>query len=799
MLKNYFKIAYRFLLRRIIFSLINICGLTIGITAAVFIMLWVQNELTFDSYHPGANRIYRIAFRDSADHNSPGYMEWTPLLLADASKREIPGIEKTAKLFIASWAVPIIDIKGEVFSENKYAFVDGNWFNMFHYEFLNGDANSFKQKPHSVILTSSKAKVYFGKKEALGQNIMIDSIYYEVQAVVKDPPPNSSFQFDMLLPISAYLEKPGQREQEEAWSRPDYMTFVQLHNNNDSAGIAKKLDEILRRNTDNGKISTRLLPLTSIHFETTFPFSPFPHVSKKPVYIFSSLAILLLLVASINYVNLTTSRANIRAKEVSIRKIVGARRMQLFGQFIAESLLINFLALLGTLTLVHVCLPLFNSLTEEQFVLPFWSASLWQILLGTLFASFLMNSIYPAILLSSFNPLHVFRGMTIPKMKDISFRKTLVIVQFTISIGLIAGTMVIIKQLNFIWQTDANYNRAQIFYFSLPLKSYLQYSDNKRKSLMNTIRQELLMQSSIEEVSIASNPGINIQRSFTGADWVGRNKDFNPVLASLNADESFQKLFNLYLLEGRWFNPGNQEDKKNYILNETAEKEFNIKRPVIGQWFTLRGDTGRIIGVVKDFHYTSLYNKIGPLVILIHAETSFTFIVKTNPGKISEALLGAKHTWNTILPEYPFNYTFMDEAFDNLYLSEKKTSKLVLIFSGIAIFISILGLFALSTFTAEQRTKEIGIRKVLGATVSNITFLLSRNFIKLVSISILIATPISWLAMNKWLQGFAYRINIGWGIFVEVGGGTLLIALITISFQAIKAAIANPVRSLRSE
>ncbi len=790
MLQTYFKAAWRSLFKNKTTALINITGLSVGMTAAILILLWVHNEINFDNYHPDAGRIYRLT--TSLKENNWTW-ESTPLLLANAAKKSVPEIEKVTRLYVNNW--PVFKINGNLTYEKDCAYVDDDWFNIFRYHFMEGSAASFGKDMFSVILTSSEAKKYFGNHDAMGAIISIDTIDYQVKGIVADAPANSSFQYHAFIPMAALLTDPQIRQNDENWNNFNYITFVRLKPGSNLAATSKKLTKILPDNDKEGT-AISLVSLQDMHFENDLQSSSFPSGNRTTVYVFTILAFLLLLVACINYVNLTTAKASLRAKEVSVRKIVGAKRAHLFYQFITESLLISFLSLITTLVLIQFCLPAFNSVTGKNFSLSLTSAGMWQVIGITLLAAAVLNSIYPALLLSSFKPLQVSRGFTVLKIKDSYFRKGLVILQFTISIMLIAGTIVIYRQMQFVQKTNPGYNRSQVLSFPLPPNT----DWNKKDLLIRTIKQELLTQSSIQGVTVANQSIINIGSVSTGsADWDGHDTTFNPKIRQLSTDADFQKTMQLQMSEGRWFEQGNGTDKNNVVLNEAAVTELNIHKPVIGQRFTFKGRKGQIIGVVKNFNYQSLHNKTGPLIAFNDPLWYSFFMVRTTPGSALRAVQAVQNTWKKLIPGSPLEYKFLDDTFDELYKEDRQTSFLIFVFAIIAVMISSLGLFGLATFTAEQRIKEIGIRKVLGATVANITTLLSKDFVKLVCISILIASPIAFWAMNKWIQNFAYRIDISWWMFAAAGLIAIVIALLTVSFQAIKAAIANPVKSLRTE
>ncbi|MCW3118719.1 MAG: hypothetical protein JWM28_2801 [Chitinophagaceae bacterium] len=802
MILIYFKTAWRNLKNHKSASLLNITGLSLGMAAAVLIMLWVQNELNFDNYHSDADRIYLVTVKQKMDTRKFG---GTPLVLAEAAKQQIPEIETTCRLVIANNATtPVLGINNNLYKEKDLAFVDKEWFSVFHYDFIAGSAEGFSQKPTGIILTESLARKYYIKNNGVGQIVHIDSNIYQVQAIVKDNPANSSFQFNIFLPIEAYLKNdpitPG------SWSSFKDQTFIKTKTNANAKTVEKKITNILQqqdfiRQMFKDTLKAGLTTLPDMHFDDSIDGSfGLQSGDKKVVLIFSILGFLLLAIACINYVNLTTAKASQRSKEVSIKKIMGAGRKSLFVQFMAESLLTGTVALVLTLFIVWLSLPWFNSFTEKNFVLSLSSVEVGKIMAGTLIVTVLFTGIYPALLLSSFKPLNVLKGVNILKVKNTSLRKILVTSQFTIAIALIICTLVILKQLFFIQANNEGYNRSQIFSISLP-PTWPKYHNKADKSgFLKILKNELSGETAIENITVSNDAIQNLKMSWGGGiDWNGRLKTEDRLFTPLSVDADFTKIFKLELKEGRWFQENNLDDRHNYILNETAISELGLKKPYIGQFFAVFGDTGRIIGIAKDFHFRDFHQKIGVSVLLNNPELKGTFFIQATASRMKQALARAEMTWKKFFPQEPFEYNFMDEEFEQMYKSDMKTSKLVGIFSGIAIFISCLGLFGLVSFVAEQKTKEIGIRKVLGATVANITTLLSKDFIKLVIIAFIMASPIAWWAMNKWLEAFAYRINISWWIFVSAGAAAIFIALLTVSSQAVKAAMANPAKSLRSE
>lgn len=790
------KLTLRNLAKNKVTNGINIIGLSVSMAAAILIIIWVQNELSFDSYHKDAGKIYEVRNLQKSPLWGDNLTEYSPYLMMDLAKKEIPNITNIAG-FNMGWQ-NVFSINGEYYSEDHAAYVTADWFNLFHYDFVSGNSQAFNASPFNLIITESKAKKYFGTTDVIGKVIRKDTIALTVQGVIKDIPSNSSFQIDMLMPLNAYISNPQHRKNEESWSNFNYVTFVKLPNDGNVKSVEQTLTDIIAKNSGN-KIETSLLPLGDLHFDSNAKYSKIEHGNKKTTYIFEVLAFLILVIACINYVNLTTAKAGTRVKEVSIKKIVGAGKKQLFFQFMFETLVICTIALFITLLLVYACLPFFDRLTEKHFILSPYSWTLWKILGGTLLVSILLNGIYPALLLSTFKPLNIFKGLNVLKVKDQSLRKGLVVTQFVISVFLVIGTFVIYSQLKFIQKQNSAYDHSQMFEVSIPWSTYFKNKKDNGISLQQSIKEALLSQTAIEGVSNVNGSIIDFRNTHGGSvDYDGRDSAYRPIVSPLSADEDLQKLLNLQVVEGRWFQKG-LNDQDNFILNETAVKQFNIHKPIIGQRFSMHGNTGQIIGIVKDFYFRSMHEKVGPMVISNDPGYRSYFIIETKATDITAALAAGKKVWAQFVPGNPFDAKFFDQQFYTLYKEDQKSSMLIGIFASIAIIISCLGLFGLAVFTAEKRVKEIGIRKVLGASLKDITTLLTKEFVMLVLIGIIIASPLAWWAMNKWLDDFSYRINISWWFFAVAGIFALFIAICTISIQAIRAALANPAKSLRTE
>jgi putative ABC transport system permease protein len=798
MIKNHFKIAWRNLWKHKRMTFINVAGLGIGMAATVLIVMWVQNELSFDRFEPDSGNIYRIKASIGITKTETWQWENSQYILGEHAKKEIPEVTDLARLQ-SHYGDLNMHLGDKIITAKNAAFVDEHWFNLFHYDFVEGSADEFVKNPFSLIITQSAAKSYFGTQDAIGKVLRIDTNNYRVQAVVKDYPTNSSFRYDVLMPVAARLANPEQKKNDLEWGNYEYLTFLKLRPDAKPGAVAAKLLSILRSNRkkDNGKSKYSLVRLPDIHFENDLMNSSLVHGNRTIVNVFIVLAALLLATACINYVNLTTARASLRSKEVSVRKIVGAGRPHLFGQFMSESLVVSIISLLLALVLIELCMPWFRTFTAKDFAEPLATPATWTILISTLLISFLLNGIYPAFLLSSFKPLNVFRGKSMLNFKDSTLRRVLVVTQFTISVVLIVGTLVIYRQLNYMETTNPGYNRSQVFSFSFPWWKIPHLDFKKADQFVQTVKQQLQSRAATANVAMGGSDLVNFNSSSSGNfDWPGRPKDFEPSFAPLGVDVDFERLMQLKITEGRWFN-NDVADKRNVLLNETAVKLINLHGDPVGQRFTHQGDTGVIIGIVKDFHFRSLHDKIGPMII--SQNNTSGFYIKTAPGNNAAAILAAGKIWKQYFPDAPFDYVFLDDAYNNLYQAEQQQSVLITVFAVIAIFISALGLLGLAAFAAEQKVKEIGIRKVLGASVQHIVRLLSVDFVIMVCIASIIAFPVAYWAMNKWLQSFAYRIDLSWWIFACAAAIALLIAFITVSFQSVKAALANPVNSLRSE
>ncbi len=626
-------------------------------------------------------------------------------------------------------------------------------------------------------------------RKPLGKVISADDkISFKVTGVVQDFPRNSSVRPDLFLPMTLlaklmYEGKPGE-SMDHDFNQYQYTTFLRLQANADLSDLPKKIRDIhLRNKSDDTDIEYLLLPITRMHLYKADGTDG----GIETVRMFVIIALVILVIACINYVNLSTARAMLRSKEVSLRKIVGAAKWQLFMQFVIETAILFVIASALSLGVIYLLVPSFNSISGKQLEINFADFHIWKVLVITIAATLVASSIYPALLLSSFEPLKALKGKISSTISDALFRRVLVVVQFTLSVILITGTIVIASQLHYIRSKELGYDKEHIFSFYM-------------RDMMNhfdAVKSELTHQPGVISVTRASSNIVRVGGQTGSNDWDGKQKGETMMVRPMAIEKDFIPFFKIKMAEGANFD-GSISDSMHFILNETAVNTARIKNP-IGKKFKLWNTEGTIIGVVKDFHIASMKSKIEP-VVFYHTPPDMALIyIKTTGKEAPKAIQAAEKQWKQYNAQFPFTYAFLDDTFDNLYQSEQRTEILFNVFAAIAIFISCLGLFGLSAYTANIRTREIGVRKVLGAGVPGIIALLAGNFLKLVLIAIVIAIPVAWYMMNKWLQDFAYKIDMSWTVFAAAGLAAVVVALITISFQSIKAALANPIKSLRTE
>ncbi len=810
MLKNYLKIAWRNLLKNKVFSVINISGLAIGLCSFLLIAMYILDELSYDRYNNKADQIYRI----NADIRFGGadlHMPFTSDMMGQLLKKDYPQVEQYTRIYTSTG--PKLIKKGNAFiNEPKVAHVDSTFFDIFTLPAIAGDTKTALNEPNTVVVTESTAKKYFNSTDAVGKTIETNDdngTVYKITAVIKDIPGNSHFNFDFLFTMKNVHYNWGQL------TSHNFHTYLLLRKGTDYKAFEKNFDQYINKyvlpyvkqfiqvnsmdefKKAGNKLEYSLIPLTKIHLYSDRQYELSPTGNIQYVYIFSAVALFVLLIACINFMNLTTARSANRAREVGIRKVLGTERRDLIMQFLIESTLMVMLSLLIAIGLAMLVLPLFNNITSKSMhASGLFSPILLPLLIALPFVVGLLAGSYPAFFLSAFRPIEVLKGKLKLGGKSGALRSTLVIFQFTASIILIIGTIVIYKQLNFIQTKDLGFNKSQV----LIINNTYSLKDN-----LNAFKTDVLQLNGVTSGTLSSylpvSSSSRSDNSYSKDPTMDSKNGFD--IQTWYIDYDYIKTMGMEVIKGRNFSKDFGSDSTGVIINETAAHFLGYPNP-IGKKIYTSGEKNEsigftIIGVVKNFNYESLRQHIGPLAFFLSTRPASFASFKVNTANINGLVSQVETKWKSMAPNMPFSYRFLDDSFDDMYRAEQRIGKTALIFAVLAILIACLGLFGLATFIAEQRTKEIGIRKVLGASVQGIVQLLSKDFLKLVIIAFVIATPLAWWAMHSWLNDFAYRINISWWIFASAGLLALFIALATVSFQAIKAALSNPVKSLRTE
>ncbi len=796
MIKNYLTTAWRNLVKNKFYSILNIAGLTIGITSCILIFLYVQFELSYDKYNTRAKNIYRLTELLHLPKEDRQQAVTSPIM-APAFQSKFPEIKKSVR-FINSGRILSVDQK-KIYT-TKIVYSDSGLFDVFTLPMLEGQPSKALVDPYSIVLTEGTAKKYFGEQEPLGKTMQLsDTINLTVTGIIKNVPDNSHFTFDCILSANTLFEL-NNRQVDSGWFNNSVYSYLLLPDDYPAAQLESKLSAFAHKELEEVKKTSglwydfKLQPLESIHLRSHIGSEIRPNSDISYVYIFSAAAILILIIACCNFINLATARSLNRSKEIGLRKVIGAKRIQLGMQFLGESFLFAVIAGIMTLALVIALLPYFNTFTGKS--LPtniFNNQPLLLTFSDIIICTGLLAGIYPAVLMSSFAPINALRGAIRHGWQDIILRKGLVVFQFTIAIVLIAGTGIVLQQLRYIQNRELGLNKDQV------IEAGLSYADlAKGPTLINELTKKA-------GVASASLTDFSFKEGISNIAVLPEGAARNEVTsqAVIAVDYDFLKTFQIPLVAGRDFSRSFSKDPDEaFIVNETAVKTFGWKKPAdaIGKnmdWGL--GKKGKVIGVVKDFNFKSLHDNIKPLIIHINPDWYRFIAIKIRPDRVPQTLKDIEKTWSSIAINSPFAYTFLDDDFGNLYKEEQNLQSVLTLFTILSLFVACLGLFGVAAFTIKQRFKEIAVRKVLGASVSGITTLLSKQFLQLVLISAAIAFPLSWWAMHKWLQAFAFRVNIGWQIFMIAGFITLLIALLTVSFQSIKAAVANPAKSLRTE
>jgi putative ABC transport system permease protein len=806
MFRNYFKIAFRNLWRNKTFTAINVFGLAIGISSCLLILLFVQHELSYDKFNTKANRMVRVIFRGSVQNQKMKEANVMPPV-AQTLKSDYPEVEEATRL--RNEGNPRIVMGEKTTKDNSFAYVDSNFFQVFTLPLVSGDKRTALLQPHTIVISETVAKKLFGSNDPMGKVVYMKDLNtgFKVTGVMRDIPPNAHFHFDIFGSMSTLPES-----REPSWMTSEFYTYLVLREGYDYRNLEAKLPRVTEKyigpqlekamgltlaqfRQKGNDIGLFLQPLTDIHLHSDLNFELEPGGDIRYVYIFSAIALFMLIIACINFMNLSTAGASKRAREVGIRKVLGSLKTQLIRQFLAESLLITAVAMCISLMLVSWVLPFFNHLSGKNLSFSF-SANPWVVPTLLVFGLItgMLAGTYPAFFLSSFKPVSVLKGKFSSSRKSVGLRSGLVVFQFFVSILLIVGTTVVYKQLAYIQHARLGYDKNQVLIVE---ESY--WLGNNQ----DAYKQQLLRDSRV--VSVSGSGYLPAGYSYNNNFMLYPDNKSDQLVKTIkyDVDYSYIPTLGMEMAYGRNFSRDFGTDSLALLINQEAARSFGWETNALGKTLTWANNncekvSFHVVGVVKDFHFKSFHEPISPLVMVL-AHNYDNIIVKTKTRDIAGLISTMKKNWNDLKTEAPFNYSFLDDRFIHTYDTEQKTGLVLGIFAGLTIFVACLGLFGLATFTAEQRTKEIGIRKVLGASVSSIVSLLSKDFLKLVFIAFLIASPVAWILMNKWLQDFAYKTPLSSWIFISAALLAVAITLITVSFRAIRAAVNNPVDSLRSE
>jgi putative ABC transport system permease protein len=781
MFKNYILIAVRLIKKNKLYSFINIFGLAIGLATCLLILLWIRDELSFDRFHENTDRIYKIVCSDLLSDEK--YAVTTPAL-GPALKQDFPEILRVTRYFEMDNLVVKVGEKKSL--EDGIAFVDPSFLEIFSFTLIKGNPRTALATPFSIVLTESQAQQYFGPEDPIGKTLTVAGNYdFEVTGLMSDPPLNSHLRFDFLVPVEFMKEFGWNLEQ---WDRFFIDTYVELHPGSEVISKNRLSQYLHSKLADSEKLQVELFPLKDIHLHAAGIDAMGSKGDIKNIYLFSAISIFILLIACFNFMNLSTTQSGKRIKEIGMRKVVGAGRKDIIKQFYGESILMTLLALLLALVLIELSLPAFNSLSGKELNWNFaGNYGFYLFIAGIVLVVGFISGSYPALLLSSFKPVEMFRGKLSSgsHLQSLS-RKILVVFQFSISTVLIIGTVIVYIQMNYIRQKKLGFDPDQVISVTLTRNLRQKY---------DVIKEELLHLSSVSSVTCGSRRPFS---HISTIDWESQDKSKYLRLSFTDVGYDYLQTFGLELAEGRFFSREYSLDKQNYILNETAVKQMGFDNP-LGQEIEVFEKKGTVIGVVKDFHFESLHSEIRPLVLKFAEGGQAYLYAKIRSANLEETIKDIEAVWNGLEQNYPFNYRFFDQDFDYMYRAENRFKDILGYFAIFAVFISCLGLFGLASFMTEQRTKEIGIRKVLGASISRLILMFSNEFVKWVIAANLIAWPVAYYAMTRWLEGFAYRARIQIWVFLLSSFLALFIALATVIFHTTKASLANPAECLKYE
>ncbi|MCB0568119.1 MAG: ABC transporter permease [Phaeodactylibacter sp.] len=787
MLSNYLKTAIRYLLRYKGYALINILGLSVGLAVSLLILLWVQDEQQTDRFHADGSRLYRVLGNIPTGDAGVATWEGTPYPLLEYLPAHYPGIEDIAAYDPTNKKRFVLD-KREYLEDGIYA--TGGFFRAFSFPLLEGKQQDVFREPHTVAISEKLAAKLFGSNwhgQAIGETVGVNGEDYKIAGVFADVPARSSLQFDFVINLDELHQN---QENTFPWGNFDSRFVLKVKEGVSPAELEQKMaDAVSRNNEYAGGVRLILQPFDRMYLHGQFENGNEAGGRIEYVRLFGLAAIFLLLIACINFMNLATARASRRAKEVAVRKTIGAGRGTLAAQFMAEAAVITAISITAALLLGELLMPYFHSISGKELAFNYRSPGFWALTLSVGIGTAALAGSYPAFFLSSFRAAHVFRGKLTQHFGEGGLRKGLVVFQFFLSALLVASAMSVQLQVNFIRSKHLGLDKDNVLYFRTPPGA-----DGK----LEAFRSELERLPGIEALAFTSGNPLSVGAQTGDPKWEGMTPGSGLLFTVLTTDHNFLKAMHIPLAAGRDFSPLLNADSVSYLVNETAAKAMNLPDP-LGRRLEFWGAGGPIVGVVKDFHISSLHEAIGPLIIVHNPGNTGLAMLRIDPNRTESIISAAQGVFNTFSEGHPFRYDFLDERYQQMYQAEQRTGALSRWFAIVALFISCLGLLGLSAFIAEQRAKEIGIRKVLGASVTNIVAMLSVDFLRLVLLALAIALPLSWYLVDKWLEKFAYHINPAWWAFALAGGLSIVLALLTVGLQSLKAALANPVDSLEGE
>jgi len=777
-------LAFRALKKNKVPFFINLIGLSTGLASSILILLWVQNELSYDRFHENFKDIYRVTSEIRGDK---GIASSYPL--ATAMTAEIPQVKSIVRIRHTG-DESLFQVGDQKFDETAFIYVDSNFLKIFTFPMVAGSPGTALVRPDGLVLTERMATKYFGSESPIGKEIRVGDDLFSVTGVIENVPGNSHLQFDILLPMS-YRARTDDTIIENLWDNFNFYTYVQLTPGlpeNAIVEVQRKMDAIFKRNTSSFEATFELQPMDRVHLYSRFSYDVDGQGNIQYVRIFSIAAIFILCVACINFMNLATAVSVRRSKEIGMRKAVGAQRSGLMKQFMTESFLVTSVAFALAMVFVLLLLPTFNEVSGKDLVISLNDYPLFAGLFIIFIITGIISGMYPAYVLSSFQPVAALKGATRIKNGSVLFRNVLVVVQFVVSIVLIVCTIVIHDQLQFIQNRNLGYDKENLLY--IPLKGDLEQN-------VDVLKVELENTADLNNYSVVSELPVDLGSGTRGVVWEGKDPEVWLSFSIMGVDEHSYDVFKMKLIAGRSFSADFRGDTMNYVVNEMALRTMGIALDsAIGQPLAVFGAQGSIIGVVEDFNFKPAHQVVDPIILRINPRYGYA-VVRTQPGRVIESVAALEKIWSKLNPSYHFEYGFVEQDLQKLYQSEYRMGTLFNAFAILAICISCLGLSGLAIFASEQRTKEIGIRKVLGASVSSILTILSKDFVRLIAVAFLIATPLAWYGMSRWLQGYAYRVGLEWWMFLVAGIAVLLVAVIVVSFQSLKTALTNPVKSLK--